>query len=89
MKDKCNYAALWSSFKHSGTMRDFIEVNKTVASDTVLRIAYSSFEAAASERGKPAMEQMTSRQLMEELARRGYKGTLEYTQVKRIDITNF
>lgn len=31
----------------------------------------------------------TSRELMEELARRGYRGQLEYTEVRRIDITNF
>lgn len=31
----------------------------------------------------------TPRELMEELARRGYKGKLTYTQVHEIDIENF
>ena len=32
---------------------------------------------------------VTPRELMEELNRRGYKGVLEYTEVHRIDISNF
>lgn len=36
---------------------------------------------------KTALSQFTPRQLMEELARRGYKG--ELTFVQKIDITNF
>lgn len=31
----------------------------------------------------------TARELMEELARRGYRGKLEYVETKVIDITNF
>lgn len=31
----------------------------------------------------------TPRELMEKLARRGYKGKLQYVQVTEIDITNF
>lgn len=36
-----------------------------------------------------ALDKFTSRELIEELAHRGYKGTLEYVQVHKIDITNF
>lgn len=35
------------------------------------------------------IEQFTARELMEELARRGYKGELTYVKVEKIDITNF
>ena len=31
----------------------------------------------------------TPRQLMEELARRGYEGKLRYTRIEEIDIANF
>ena len=35
------------------------------------------------------LSRFTPRQLMEELARRGYKGELTYTRVERINISNF
>lgn len=35
------------------------------------------------------IEKFTSRELMEELARRGYRGKLEFIEVHTIDITNF
>lgn len=35
------------------------------------------------------LSRFTPRQLMEELARRGYKGELTYVRVERIDITHF
>ncbi len=35
------------------------------------------------------LEQYTPRELMEELAKRGYKGKLTFTRVEEIDITNF
>ena len=35
------------------------------------------------------LAEFTPRQLIEELARRGYKGKLTYTEVHEIDITNF
>lgn len=35
------------------------------------------------------LAKVTPRELMEELNRRGYKGVLEYTEVHRIDISNF
>ena len=38
---------------------------------------------------KMSLQDFTARQLMEELARRGYTGTLDYTRVEHIDITNF
>lgn len=33
------------------------------------------------------LESYTPRQLMEELARRGYRGTLTYTETRTIDLT--
>lgn len=44
--------------------------------------------AEKNERQK-VLEQYTPRELIEELARRGYKGKLQYTQVHVIDIENF
>lgn len=38
---------------------------------------------------KKLLADFTPRQLMEELARRGYKGQLTYTHIETIDITNF
>lgn len=38
---------------------------------------------------KLRLQEFTPRELMEELARRGYEGKLQYTQVHVIDITNF
>ena len=35
------------------------------------------------------LQDYTPRELMEELARRGYEGKLTYTRVETIDITNF
>ena len=35
------------------------------------------------------LKDFTPRELMEELARRGYEGKLTYTEVHEIDITNF
>ena len=35
------------------------------------------------------IHEFTPRELMEELARRGYKGKLEYVETKVIDISNF
>ena len=35
------------------------------------------------------LEDFSPRELMEELARRGYKGELTYTRIETIDITNF
>ena len=44
-------------------------------------------KAQKDEEIKTTLSQFTPRQLMEELARRGYKGELTYVQ--KIDITNF
>lgn len=44
-------------------------------------------KAQKEEEVKTALSAFTPRQLMEELARRGYKGELTYVQ--KIDITNF
>ena len=41
------------------------------------------------EKKRLALEDFTPRELMNELARRGYKGTLSYTRVETIDIENF
>lgn len=46
-------------------------------------------QARINNEAKKALAAFTSRQLMEELARRGYKGQLEYTRIEKIDITNF
>ena len=35
------------------------------------------------------LQDFSPRELMEELARRGYEGKLKYTRVEEIDITNF
>lgn len=35
------------------------------------------------------LAEFTPRELMEELARRGYEGKLTYTHIETIDITNF
>ena len=35
------------------------------------------------------LKDFTPRELMEELARRGYEGKLTYTEIRTIDITNF
>ena len=41
------------------------------------------------ERKLHRLSDFTPRELMEELARRGYEGKLTYTEVHEIDITNF
>lgn len=46
-------------------------------------------ENAEKRERQKALEQYTPRELIEELARRGYKGKLQYTQVHIIDIENF
>lgn len=46
----------------------------------------NSLRAAAAEKG-PGLSAYTPRQLMEELARRGYTGELEYVEKHIIDIT--
>lgn len=38
---------------------------------------------------KNGLSAYTPRELMQELHNRGYKGTLEYTEVHKIDISNF
>lgn len=38
---------------------------------------------------KARLSEFTPRELMQELASRGYEGTLRYTQVQEIDISNF
>lgn len=38
---------------------------------------------------KKELADFTARQLMQELARRGYKGQLTFTRTETIDITNF
>lgn len=51
------------------------------SNDTKRRILFKEREKG--------LGQYTPRELMEELARRGYKGKLTYTRVEEIDITNF
>lgn len=46
---------------------------------------YDELKDAASKNG---IDKYTARELMEELARRGYRGKLEYTQTNIIDITS-
>lgn len=46
-------------------------------------------EEAEKNKRQRELEHFTPRELMEELARRGYKGELTYTKVETIDITNF
>ena len=46
-------------------------------------------EQAKADKSKVALSSFTPRELMEELARRGYKGKLTFTKVVEIDITNF
>lgn len=46
-------------------------------------------ENAEKHERQKVLEQYTPRELIEELARRGYKGKLQYTQVHVIDIENF
>lgn len=40
-------------------------------------------------RRQESIKDFTARELMEELARRGYTGKLEYVEIHTIDITNF
>lgn len=46
-------------------------------------------EEALAQARRQRIEEFSPRELMEELARRGYKGKLTYTQVHEIDIENF
>jgi len=46
-------------------------------------------EEALEKARRQRIEEFTARELMEELARRGYKGKLEYTETHVIDIENF
>lgn len=39
--------------------------------------------------GKNGLSVYTPRELMQELHKRGYRGTLEFTEVHKIDISNF
>lgn len=39
--------------------------------------------------GKNGLSVYTPRELMQELYKRGYRGTLEFTEVHKIDISNF
>lgn len=45
-------------------------------------------KSAETSSGNP-LEKFTGRQLIEELRRRGYRGTLEYVEVHKIDMSNF
>lgn len=47
------------------------------------------FEAQVKNARNLRIHDFTPRELMEELARRGYRGKLEYVETKVIDITNF
>ena len=52
--------------------------------------AYAENKKAREEAEKTqGLSAYTPRQLMEELARRGYEGKLTFTRVETIDITNF
>lgn len=48
-----------------------------------------TFKKKVEEQRKMRLQDFTPRELMEELARRGYKGSLTYTRVETIDITDF
>ena len=48
----------------------------------------ASLEKSIEDAKKSKLSEFTPRQLMEELANRGYVGTLKYVEVHEIDITN-
>ena len=52
-------------------------------------VAPTTTRESASTVAPTELSRFTPRQLMEELAKRGYKGELTYVRVERIDITHF
>lgn len=54
-------------------------------SDEIMRNAEEQVTNARNLR----LQDFTPREMMQELARRGYEGTLRFVEVKEIDITNF
>lgn len=51
--------------------------------------AKQKVEDVRAENRQLCLKEFTARELMEELARRGYRGKLLFTQVQEIDIENF
>lgn len=55
----------------------------------ILEARNANKQQKAQEATRKSLSTFTPRELMQELARRGYEGKLTYTRVEEIDITNF
>ena len=60
-----------------------------VCNDCALEHRKANHKAKQYSARQLTLQDYTPRELMEELARRGYEGKLTYTHVETIDITNF
>lgn len=82
IKPKCNYFDVYLYAKDHGNQAAAKEYGLSVQRvNTTLLIGDDVVQGAME---RPKLGQFTPRELMEELARRGYAGTLTFTQ--RVDI---
>lgn len=83
IKKKCNYFDVYLHAKDHGNQATAKEYGLSVQRVNATILIGDDIVNGAMER--PKLEQFSPRELMEELARRGYAGTLTYTQ--RVDIS--
>ena len=88
-----NFAEIYFFAKRAGKeeaiakyRRSYSTINQIVATGDDIVEALTKQGKVSAERNQ-AIDKFTPRELMEELARRGYRGKLQYTQ--EIDITKF
>lgn len=61
----------------------------SVCSECVREKYHATHHKRGQDKRIASLNDYSPRELMEELARRGYKGKLTYTRIETIDITNF
>lgn len=82
-KKKCNYFDVYLYAKDHGNKAAAEEFGLSIQRVNAALLMGDDISQGAVER--PQLSQYTPRELMEELARRGYAGTLTYTQ--KVDIS--